>query len=184
MPKQAHVYDDAEEYLGSQESHIKRQYEGRGYDKLTKTEQAEALLDLFFNGLHKYDVAAQKMRDGIDYAATPEVAWIDSKQQYHIHRSIKGQDRVRVARHERTYIRARREGYSRTASLTMARKEEHKGMNQKQIRQYEGRIGARAKYLKYSTVKRERKGYMPHGKVYRKYTVERTRKGRFKRWVR
>lgn len=183
MPQPQNAYDDAEDYLDTQDLYIKRQYDGRGYEKLTKTEQAECLLDLFFDNLHKNDLASQRMRDGMKYASTPEVAYIDSKGKAHIHPSIKGEDRARLGRHERTYIRARKEGYSRTASLSLARADEYRGMTKQEIRQYNGRIGARQKYLKYSTVKLERKGAMPHGRVYAKHLVERRKDGTFKRWV-
>jgi len=176
-------YDDAEEYLETQDSDIKREYDGRGYEKLTRTEQQQALLDIFFNGLHKYDLAAQQMRDGLAYAATPEVSWIDHKGKPHIHRTVKGRDRRRIEVHDRTYVKARREGYSRTKALGMARKEEYRGMSKKQIRSYNGRIGAKQRYLKYSVVKLERKRVMPHGRVYRKHLVERDKKGKFKKWI-
>lgn len=183
MPKsKPSEYDDAEEYLDSKDSQIKREYDGRGYDQLTKTEQQQSLLDLFFGGLHKYDQASSKMRDGIDRAAAAEVSWIDYKGKPHTHRSIKGADRRRVEIHQRTYVAARREGYSRTQALSMARKEEHRGMSKKAISQYEGRIGAQQKYLKYSSVRKQIRR-MPHGKVYRKHFVERDRRGRFKRWL-
>jgi hypothetical protein len=180
MPK-ASEYDDAEEYLEKRESDIKRNYDERGYDELTKTEQQQALLDIFFNGLHKYDLAAQQMRDGLAHIATPEVSWIDHKGKAHIHPSIKGADRKRIERHDKAYVGARREGLSRTKALARARKDEYRGLSKAEIKSYNGRIGAQQRYLKYSVVRKQLKP-MGHARVYRKHLVERDKRGRFKKW--
>jgi hypothetical protein len=183
-------YNDAEKYLDKRDEDIKRDYEGRGYDELSKTEQQQALLDIFFDGKHRYDLSAQQMRDGLGLEAkTPEVSWIDHKGKPHIHPSIKGADRRRVERHDKAYVKARRAKdskgrfkYSRTQALRRARREEYRGMSKTEIKSYNGRIGARQRWLKYSVVKLPRKGYMPHGWVYAKHLVERDKKGRFVKW--
>jgi hypothetical protein len=180
MPRPSE-YDDAEEYLEKRDSHIKRNYDNRGYDELTKTEQQQALLDIFFNGLHKYDLAAQKMRDGLDHIATPEVSWIDHRGKTHIHPSIQGADRQRIERHDKAYVSARREGLSRTKALARAREDEYRGMSKAEIKSYNGRIGAQQCYLKYSVVRKQLKP-MGRARVYRKHLVERDARGRFKEW--
>jgi hypothetical protein len=181
MSKQ-NEYDDAEEYLENQDSEIKREYDGRSYEQLTRTEQVQCLLDIFFFGQWKYEDSARKMREGLALPAVPEVSWIDSRGRAHTHRTIKGKDRVRVERHQRVYVQERKKGTSRTKALARARKAEYRGMTKKEIKAYHGRIGAKQRYLKYSVVKLELKRKMPHGHVYRKHLVERDEKGRFKKW--
>jgi hypothetical protein len=53
--------------------------------------------------------------------------------------------RARLMRHQRTFKSCRAKGMSRTASIREARRAEHRGMNKRQIRSYEGRLGAIAR---------------------------------------
>jgi hypothetical protein len=68
MPRKTGDYDDAEEYLESQEEAIEREEE-KPYDELTKKEQTRVIYDKFFasSGLkgEHYERSAELLREGL-----------------------------------------------------------------------------------------------------------------------
>lgn len=185
--KRSDEYDDAEEYLNDNLDDIERDY-GKPYNRLTKTEQLEVIIKLFFGGDWKYEDSARKLRDGISGDYAEEIAYISSKEKPVIHKGLTKEERWRVRAHEETYLKEHKKyvetgQISRTEAIKRARKAEHEGMAKKEIQQYEGRLGAKQRRFKQSIVKLQRKRYMPHGRVYRKHRVLRDKKGRFKKWL-
>lgn len=51
----------------------------------------------------------------------------------------------KLMRHQKRFKQCRSNGMSRSASLREARKTEHRGMSKREIRRYEGRLGAIAR---------------------------------------
>lgn len=55
---------NAEKYLDEQDEYIEREY-GVGYEELDRQQQKEVILDVFFDGLVKYNHSAEMLRNGI-----------------------------------------------------------------------------------------------------------------------
>jgi hypothetical protein len=85
------------------------------------------------------------------YTKTGEV-WVNPNLQANI--------RARIRIHNKEFQKAREQGNSRTRSLRLARKTEHKGMTKHRIMVYEGTIGGLTKSLhgrmSYSPVRHKR----------------------------
>lgn len=65
-------------------------------------------------------------------------AWVNPK--------IRGETRERLMRHQKTFLRERAKGASRTEAIQKARRAEHMGLTKKQIQRYEGKLGALARH--------------------------------------
>jgi hypothetical protein len=89
MPK-SHLYDDAEDYLEDREPDIERDYD-KPYNSLSRKQQRDALLALFFNNDQKYRSAAEAMREGLGRPSGTEISIITLKGHiHHVERNSNG----------------------------------------------------------------------------------------------
>lgn len=79
------------------------------------------------------------MKDGLAGFTKHGKPWVDPR--------IKGDKRRRIMRHQKTFLKERSKGKSKTVAIRAARKAEHKGLSKKQIQKYEGQLGAIARRL-------------------------------------
>lgn len=82
-------FSEADEYLDKYEEDIETEY-GMPYKELTKDEQQEAILDIFFQGIPAYRQDAEHLREGINYARqTGETEFDTVKIRGHNHRVVR-----------------------------------------------------------------------------------------------
>jgi len=74
------------------------------------------------------------------------LATVTERGAVRINPNVKGQDRTALMRHQKTFIKEIKQGNSFTGSYQKALASEHRGMTKHQIQQYEGRLGAIARY--------------------------------------
>jgi hypothetical protein len=78
----------------------------------------------------------------------PRLSWHDKRGRVYVHPSIKDKaTRRRLIRHEKTFLRERAKGKSRTEAIRKALISEHRGLSKAQVRKYEGRLGAQQRRI-------------------------------------